>query len=209
MSNQKIITQLHFMVFLAIFASGDIVGKDTIYVVQRDWHTGIVLDTESIEAPHWPEIEEYAHYRYIDVSWGDERYYQASNPGVLLAARAVLFPTSGVIRVTGINAAIDDFYDHYTVLQIIMDDKQMQRLSEFIASSFKRNEQGERIPSSVRTESKLYFMSVQKYHLFRTCNTWVAMVLEEAGLDISPFLVISKVQLLNRAGELEPSSELQ
>ncbi len=173
-------------------------ASDTIYIVQEAWHTGIVLKTRDVSREIWPEIKNYQEKKYIDVSWGDERYYQKPGINILLAARAVFFPTTAVIRLLGFDSAIEHFYFDYRSIRVIMDSTQFNALCHSIAYSLRRNDQHNVIPSMVYGKSEKFFIAKRKYHVFRTCNTWVLLLLKHAGLSVNPFMAITSGQLFRR-----------
>jgi len=175
-------------------------AKDTIYIVQEAWHTGIILKTNSVPPAIFPEIKSYDHVSYIDISWGDEKFYQAEGTPVGLAARAILFPTSAVIQLFGLKWPVEAFYPRSE--PIILDSLEFNALCRFISDSFQRDNEGKIIPSSVYGPTDIYFKAQRKYHLFRTCNTWVALALKEAGLDVRSFLVLTAGQLFRQLQRL-------
>jgi len=140
--------------------------------------------------------------KYIDVSWGDEKYYQIAGKNMLLASRAVLFPTKAVIRLVSFDEEIRSRYNSGCHIQIILDSTEFFELCNFIAKSYARDEKGNIIPSTLYRKSNVFFLAKRKYHLFRTCNTWVALAFKKAGFDICTFLLITASQLFNRLREI-------
>lgn len=175
-------------------------GTFTVFVVQERWHTGIVLPINDIPSEILPEIVNYKGkgYTYVDVSWGDEKYYQYPNPGIFLGAQAVLWPTSAVIRLVGVPNDIRKYYPQSTIMEIPMDHKQFYRLCIFISESFVRDESGDIVPSTIYRKSRTFFLAKRKYSVFRTCNTWVALAFRESGFQIRTFLLVTANQLFRR-----------
>lgn len=178
----------------------DLCAKDTIYIVQEGWHTGIILKTSSVSPPIFPEIKRYDHVSYIDIGWGDEKFYQAEGTPVGLAARAILFPTSAVVQLFALKWPVEEFYPRSE--QIVLDSLEFHALCRFISDSFQRDHEGNIIPSTVYGPTDVYFKAHRKYHLFRTCNTWVALALKEAGLDVRSFLVLTAGQMFRQLERL-------
>jgi uncharacterized protein (TIGR02117 family) len=190
----------HFIFFF--FKLPVLLPNDTIYIVQTAWHTGILLKTASVSSEIFPEIKNYSQTTYIDVGWGDEKFYQAEGIPVGLAARAVLIPTSSVVRIVGYRHSIDELYSDGRKEAIIMDSEEFSALCSFISGNLKRDTEGRIISSRVKGTSKIFFESTKKYHLFRTCNTWVALALKESGLEISSCCIITARQLFRRIKKL-------
>ncbi len=184
-------------------------AKDTVYVAQEAWHTGIVLKTSEISPDICPGIGKYKKYSYIDISWGDELYYQAIDPGIGLALRAVLFPTTAVIKYTGIRSSVKYYYKHANLMQIVLDSIQFNALCTYISTSFQRDSLNSIIPSTAYGKAANFYLAKRKYHLFRTCNTWVVAAFKNAGLKVNTFFVLTAGQLFRRLEKLRQAVFIQ
>ncbi|MGM0378050.1 MAG: DUF2459 domain-containing protein [Bacteroidota bacterium] len=174
-------------------------GYTSVFVVQQAWHTGIIVKTEDINEDIWPEISRYTSEKYVDISWGDEKFYQAEGRPVWLAARAVLFPTQSVLRVFSFDLPLKSSYGQEArIIEIQVNDEQFKALTRFISESYKRDGAGNPQPSTIYGESRHYFLATRKYHLFRTCNTWVALAFKKAGFDIRSCCVLNANQLFRQ-----------
>lgn len=174
-----------------------------LYVLQAGWHTGIVLRTDQVSPEEWPEIVNYRRSRYVDVGFGDERFYQATGNPPALAARALLVPTSGVLHIVPFSAAPQELYPGGTRLKKIeATPSQFTALCRAISESFERDEGRQPVESQVREKSRNFFLAKEKYHLFNTCNTWVVRCLMEAGWDVDPSGVITQKQLIRALEDL-------
>ncbi|MFW6222415.1 MAG: DUF2459 domain-containing protein [Bacteroidota bacterium] len=187
----------------------NISASDTVYVAQHAWHTGIVLKTSEISPEMCPGIAKYKKYSYIDISWGDEFYYQHIDPGIGLALRAVLFPTTAVIKYTGIRSSVKHYYKHSNLMQIVLDSGQFNSLCMYISKSFQRDSLNRIILSTAYGKAEHFYLAKRKYHLFRTCNTWVIKAFEKAGLKINSFFVLTSGQLFRRLKKLEQAVFIQ
>jgi len=196
-----IFRSLFIFILLIPFLVTHLRAKDTIYIVKEAWHTGIIIKTSSISSTIFPDIKSYDRFPYIDIGWGDEKYFQAEGAPIGLAARAILFPTSAVIQVFGLKWPVDEFYERSE--QIVIDSATFQALCHFIADSFKRNDEGNIMASSAKEPTHAYYKARRKYHLFRTCNTWVALALKEAGFNVRSFLVLTSGQLFRQLKGLQ------
>jgi len=187
------------IVILVVCSNHTIVlPNDTVYIVQAGWHTGILLNTSSVPAVIFPEIENYRYASYIDIGWGDEKFYQAEGIPIGLALRAVIFPTSSVIRIVGYRSPIEKLYVNGRKEAIILDSTGFSDLLNFISGNFKRDSIDRIIPSKVYGTSNIFFESTNKYHLFRTCNTWVASALKESGVEIRSCCILTARQLFRK-----------
>ena len=143
-----------------------------LYVLQAGWHTGIVLRTDEVSPEDWPEIVNYQRSRYVDVGFGDERFYQAMGNPPVLAARALLVPTSAVLHIVPFSVAPRDLYAGDTHLKKIeATPRQFAALCRAISGSFERDESMQPIESRIGEKSRNFYLANEKYHLFNTCNT--------------------------------------
>ncbi|WP_291861145.1 DUF2459 domain-containing protein [Marinilabilia sp.] len=183
--------------------------KITVYVAQQAWHTGIVLPVNKINPEIWPEVSTFEDKQYVDVSWGDEKFYQAPGSPVLLAARAILWPTQSVMRIYPFSIPISSAYtSEARFLELELNKQQFDRLTHFFASSLMRDESNAPIASEMYGKSRYFFLSKRKYHLFRTCNTWVVLAFKQAGLGNRSCCVLNANQLFRRIKAGQPGTNL-
>ncbi|HOP63851.1 MAG TPA: DUF2459 domain-containing protein [Spirochaetota bacterium] len=164
-----------------------------VYLVNRGIHTGLVIPVNTVSEEKIATIMFFKDQEYVDFGWGDEDYYQKPGAGLCLGIKAVLLPTSSVMRVEGFSGIFEDVIRRSDfALRFDITELQFIKLCEYIDKSFRRD------VSSILVETKrkrhggvIFFKSVYYYHLFNTCNTWAARGLEAAGLDVSPFMVIT------------------
>jgi uncharacterized protein (TIGR02117 family) len=163
-----------------------------VYVIQDFWHTGIVFNVKDINPEIWPEIERYQRFNYVDTGWGDEKFYQAAGNPFFLGARAMLWPTRSVLQVFAFSTRLRSAYGMDSrILRIPVTGQQLDDLTRFVAERYMRDDAGNIIPSTVHGEARFYFLATGKYHLFRTCNTWVAKGFKQSGFDVGTFMVLN------------------
>ncbi len=178
----------------------------SIFIVQEGWHTGIVLETASIPDSLWQGINQFQHHNYLDIGWGDEAFYQEPGINVILALRAILFPTKSVIRIHGFRTDPVLYYESYaTLFELKLTQEQYYTLIRFIANSFIRKEDGKIILSTLQESYKNYFLSKRYYHLFRTCNTWVCLALKESSVPVRSSGILTRRQLIRQLNRLDRS----
>ena len=179
----------------------------TVYIAQQFWHTGIIFSIEEVDPDIWPEIEMYQDRNNIDVGWGDEKFYQAEGNPFFLAARAMLWPTQSVMQIYAFNLPVESAYrGESRILRVPMSEEQFERLTRYVAESYIHDDEGNPITSTAYGETDHYFMSTRKYHLFRTCNTWVARAFKEAGFDVRSFMILNANQLYRQLSRI-PGAE--
>lgn len=198
------------VVFLGL--SNSVSGQDSslreiiydVYVVQQEWHTGIIINTRDVDILVWTEITDYHHKKYVDLSWGDEMFYQASGRPFLLAARAILWPTQSVLRVHPFSLSPQRTYGSNARMKTIeLDQEQFTLLCTFISESYLRDESGAPRLSKEYEGNDLFYLATRKYHLFRTCNTWVALAFKKSGFDIRSCCVLNANQLFRQLDKID------
>lgn len=168
-------------------------GSCTIYIINNGIHTGIVIPVESESLRIISALKYFKEFSFADIGWGEETAYQDTEDRYLDYIKAVLYPNPSVICIEGYRAIGDSFigWSDFTVM-LSLTPEQYERLLNFIEQSLKKVSGGEVIITSKRhLGSTIFFRSVQKYHMFNTCNTWVASALQSSGLDVSPSFVIT------------------
>ncbi len=181
-------------------------GAQAFIVVKHDWHTSLVLNRESLLV-YLPGLATLSSGGgYLEIGWGDERFYQSPGAGPLLALRAGLWPTRSILHVVSFRGSPEEYFSGQDMVRLSADRKGYSRLLTFVASSFERDPKGQ----PVRAGPGLYgnsefFRAVGSFHLFNTCNTWIAKALARAGYPVSTSVVTanalwSELERLNRVG---------
>jgi len=175
----------------------NISGQYTVYIVNNNLHTGIVIPIGSESSQIISAMKYFKNFRFADFGWGEEKFYQDPHDNYCMGARAIFLPNTSVIRIEGYrNIEEGSFiWSDYTVMLTLTKDQYI-KLIIFIENSFKKDTGDElSITSQKHSGSVIFFKSVYRYYLFNTCNTWVAEALNTSGLDVSPFLIITAGQL--------------
>jgi uncharacterized protein (TIGR02117 family) len=171
----------------------------TIYVAQGEWHTGIILKLDEIPDGILPDMDATLPYNYIDIGWGERDYYMATGGTLSLALNAMLHPTPSVMLLMLYQKHPQYIYGTGSkIIRLELNERQFLNLCGFIANSFVRDDMGK--PLSAGEAG--FYLSKRKYHLFRTCNTWVAMALKHAGFKIRVFPIITEWHLFAQLNKL-------
>ena len=155
--------------------------KKTIYLIKSYWHVGIVIEIDSAAITGIPVLNRFGDYRFVDIGWGDEDFFMDSSMDYYNAAKAILFPTPSVIKITAHRSDIASIikWSDYCI-KINITDNQYRGLLEYIHKSFLVEDDEYILISSFAEGAILFYKSVHNYHLFNTCNTWVVEALETA-----------------------------
>lgn len=174
-------------------------GLFTVYIINNNLHTGIILPVDKETSHAISALKHFKNFRYTDIGWGEEKFYQDPDDNFCMGARAILLPNTSVIRIEGYSSFTEDIigWSDYAVMLSLSKDQYIKLIS-FIENSFMRDEGNELIITKQKhSGSVIFFKSVYKYHLFNTCNTWIAEALKASGLDVSSIFIISASQLYN------------
>lgn len=175
-----------------------------IHVVSHDWHAGIVVRQSDIQQPDWPQLTAFADMDSLEIGWGDRDYYTSPEPGVLLGAQALLFPTASVLHIVGMQSPPEVLFPHSEIIRLELSVAGLRQMINRISESFSRDEHGQVIPLGPGLYGfSRFFASTEQYHMFRTCNTWTAAVLKEAGCPLYATLTVDGLtSQLRKLGEV-------
>ncbi len=184
-----------FLSLIAVIFSAGICRSEgrKIYIINYAWHTGIVVPIDPLAVKHIPTLEDFKSYRYADIGWGDEDFYQHEDFNFFLAAKALLLPTSSAIRIEGYNMSIEKaarYFERCCALEI--DSVNYIKLLEYINSGFRRGSNGKEKKLSVKQNGRIiYYGAGGAYYFYNTCNTWTAEGLSAAGLEVDAAGVVT------------------
>jgi uncharacterized protein (TIGR02117 family) len=182
---------------------GGVAATCTVYVSQVYYHTGLIIRLDakaaSLAVAPW-----FRGYRYVDIGWGEEDFYQNPDSSVSRAMKAVLARNRSVLRVEGFNQDIRDVIAwSERTKKITLTPQQLAKLIAYINDSLKKDRNGKPVIASTHGSGEIvFFKSTQTYYIFNTCNTWVARALQYAGLDISPAGVVTAQSLFYKLNRL-------
>jgi uncharacterized protein (TIGR02117 family) len=159
----------------------------TVWVVDHGWHTAIVVRRDDVDQAIWPEVSDFPHAPLIEVAWGDRDFYMAKEATGWLAVKAALFTSGSVLHVVGLSDAILAGVPASDVVELRVSRGGFDAMTRFFHDEYQRDAGGRlaRLGHGLYGESWFY-AARSRYHLFNTCNTWVARALQRAGLDVTP-----------------------
>ncbi|MCZ7601788.1 MAG: DUF2459 domain-containing protein [Melioribacteraceae bacterium] len=195
---QRISSKILILIIFINFSSYAQTEDTHIYVIKNYWHTGIIIQVDSTTKNDIRALQYFDNFDFVDIGFGDRVFYLHPSNDYVLAARAILVPTESTIRVAKTYNMEDELirWSDY-VLKIRMDSQSILKLCEFIDKSFsKDNQEILRIIEKRLNGNIIFFEANPKYHLFNTCNTWVADALKFSGLEnINPSNVVTSKDL--------------
>jgi uncharacterized protein (TIGR02117 family) len=161
-----------------------------IYLLTNGAHTDLVLPLKN-EHKDWSQLLPYSHLpsndstlNYAAFGWGDKGFYLDTPTWADLKAstafKASFWLSSSAMHVT--------FYKNpevsATCRKILVDKAAYQKLTTFIESSFRKNEDGsvQHIVGHSYAQNDAFYDAKRTYNLFYTCNTWTNEALKQSGL---------------------------
>lgn len=177
-------------------------NEKEIFLIKQRWHTAIVFNTTDLDSINFPQIYDFREYRMIDIGWGDEAFYQYPGFDVELAFNALFFATPSTLRVEGISISKEDYFDlSEIVIQIPISEIQLSIILQKIYHTFYKIDNKTVLLSEQAGGQIKFYKANGEYHLFNTCNTWLAGILKEAGLEMEDNIILTE-QLFNEASKI-------
>lgn len=174
-----------------------------IFLIKQYWHTAIIINKEDIDEGLFPEINLFSNFRLLDFGWGDEEFYQHPGFDSGLAFKALFYETPSTLRVEGIGITRQMYFDiSEIVIRIIVTKEQLEKIVTFINQTVYRNSDGKSVMLGEQGLGRVKFFKANgSYHLFNTCNTWLAKCLLNAGIKINPNVILTE-ELFNEAAKV-------
>jgi uncharacterized protein (TIGR02117 family) len=180
----------------------------TLWIVDHGWHTSIVVRHADIDRARWPELDDFSPAPLVEVAWGDREFYMATSPTSGLAIKAAVATSGSVLHVVGLTAAVADSFAGSEVVAIRLPRRGLDALADFVHAEYQRDRDG----APLRLGPSLYgsgwfYAGRSRYHLFNTCNTWVARALGAAGLALESAGVVTASDVMRQVrplGEARP-----
>lgn len=181
----------------AVRATG---GDRVIAVTADDWHAAIVLPHDAVVATGLlPEADDFPDAAFLEFGWGDRTYYPSRDKTLLMTLGAALTDTPAIMHVAGLAAPPAEDRPSREIVEIGLDEAAFRRLVGAIAATFERPDAGRASPVSEGLyPGSLFYHAEGSFHLFNTCNTWVARMLAAAGVAIRPGGIITTGELMRR-----------
>ena len=158
-----------------------------VWVVDHGWHTAIVVRRSDVDETIWPEVKDFPEAAFVEIAWGDRDFYMDDRATGWLALKAAFFTSGSVLHVVGFNTPIATYFPGSDVVELRVSRRGFDAMTQVFHDEYQRDETNRpvRLAPGLYGASRFY-AARGRYHLFNTCNTWVARALRDAGLDITP-----------------------
>jgi len=176
---------------------------NTIYLIKQRWHTAVAFSATDVDSLILPEVKYFRKAELIDIGWGDEVFYQHPDFDWDLAYQALFYSTPSTLRIEGIYITEQQYFDiSEIVIELKINNEQLRILLKYITDTIWKDENGKDEILSTQYLNRVYFFRANgNYHLFNTCNTWLARGLKQSGLDINDDIILTE-QLFNEAEKI-------
>src|SRR5262249_11132155 len=157
----------------------------SVSVISHGWHTGIAVRPADIPEGVWPEHRELGAAEQLEVAWGDRDFYMAPRGTLRLALRAAFWSPASVLHIGAFDRSVDQVFPGQQIVQVPVSQQGLRRLASFFQDAYARDAAGGIIMlGRGRYARSRFYAAREKYFVLRTCNTWTARALREAGLPI-------------------------
>ena len=173
-------------------------STSAVYVVRHGWHAGIAVRRAALPADTWPVLDRFPDATYLEVGWGEVRYYPGHTRGVWGALRAGAWPTGSVLHVVPIRGAVPASFPHNTIVRVPVSTTELAALTRYVEQTFAADTDSLDAAPGVYPDSRFYRSSLT-YHVFNNCNHWAAGALEAAGCDTAPRWTLTVGRVLRQA----------
>jgi hypothetical protein len=166
----------------------------SIYVIHHgSLHTGVAVKQSDIPPGVWPTHKDYEKFKYLEVGWGEDDGYRKPLTAAI-AIKALAGSRRTVLLADGFSAVGEKVRSpRFTVIKVDLSDRGFARLCGHIEQTYALDDAGR----PIRLE-KGWYRARGTYSAFRTCNTWAAEGLRQAGCPITPAYCLTPGPLLSQ-----------
>jgi uncharacterized protein (TIGR02117 family) len=171
-----------------------------VWVVDHGWHTAIVVRARDVDSSIWPEVADLAGVDLVEVAWGDREFYIAERPSGWLAVKAAFFTSGSALHVAGLGAPIERHFPASDVVELAVSRRGLDAMTHLFHDEYQHGADGRPVRLAPGLYGASWFYAARsRYHLFNTCNTWVARALRAAGLDITAAGIVTAGGVMQEA----------
>jgi len=156
------------------------------WVLDHGWHTAIVVRRSDVDQTIWPEVGDFPEATFVEVAWGAREFYMAQPATAWLAIKAAFLVSGSVLHVVGFGTPTAVYFAGSEVVELRLSRRGFDAMTRFVHEEYGRDREGRPVPLGRGLYGTSRFYAARgRYHLFNTCNTWVARALSAAGLPVT------------------------
>ena len=185
------------------------VSESGFYVGSHGWHTSIIVSRAQIPASAWPRHvinPTFSRYPYLEIGWGDRKFYTARKPNVAMAFDAAFLPGPSVLHVVGLRPPLARALSWSALVRVPCTKSELADLCQALGDSFERDMSGKAyaLGPGLYGETSRFYPARGRYYLFNTCDTWTARMMRAGGLpaNTSPMATWSAGAIIAQARRL-------
>jgi uncharacterized protein (TIGR02117 family) len=183
--------------------SGGVEPKATAWVLDHGWHTAIAVRRDDVDRTLWPEVDDFPDATFVEVAWGDREFYMARPATPWLAIKAAFLASGSVLHVVGFSAPLAAYFAESEVVELRLSRRGFDSMARFIHAEYRRDHDGRPLRLGPGLYgSSVFYAAQSRYHLFNTCNTWVARALSAAGLGVEPAGVMTAGEVMRQVKQI-------
>jgi len=160
---------------------------ETICVLHRGLHTGVVVRAADIPPGLWPEHKQFPNAEFLEVGWGDTQGYRYPlTTGISLRA---LFASKGsVLLIHAFTGSITNEYADVAkeIIAVQVSEPGFARLCRYIQDMYALDTKGRPVSLPSNYSGENFFRASHHYSMLNNCNNWTARALRTAGCPVHP-----------------------
>lgn len=170
-----------------------------VYIVKVGWHAGLVVESEFL-SDEFPVHDRMPEAERLKVGWGDDKYYPDPDASFGILLRAAFWPSRSVLHIVGIDVPVAENFPGSEVVTLHVSEKGMEKMTQFIADRFRKDDDGELIYHSFgRYSNSAFYKAKGRYYIPKTSNVWTARALRKAGVPITPMYAVTAGNVMRQA----------
>ena len=202
--------RLYILIFLISFGCASRFGNlyppgsseiniEKIYIAKHNWHTGIIFNREAAN-PYMPALkDDFQNAFYLEVGWGDLDFYTAEKGTLGLGIKAIAWPSKSALHVRPYETHPFWIFDENEIVELTISNEGFMQLMQYINKSFALDSNSYRIiVNRENTRIGQFYLSNEKYHMFKTCNVWTAKALKKTGFPIISFNALTSKNVMSQ-----------
>ncbi len=159
-------------------------GEKIVFVSSNGWHSGIAIARADLPPGAIPETADFPNAAYFEFGWGNREYYPAPRKTLGLTLGAAL-PGAAAVHLSGLARHPREMFPGSEWIALRVTDDGFRRLVAYLRGSFERGAAFRAVASARGLyDFSAFYPATGTFHLFYTCNTWIAQGLAQAGLPV-------------------------
>ena len=153
------------------------------------WHSGVIVPRAAIPPGAWPPgvaERDFAGCAYLELGWGDRKFYQLAHPGVWQALDATLLPGPSVLHIVGLNPPLATAHPWSALVAVPCTPGELDALCRDLGRCFETDARGQirRLGKGLYGAKSSFYPARGRYWIGHTCNHWTARELRAGGLAV-------------------------